>query len=155
MSAIDVEQPPPGDPRWERLAATVRSRRDSLGLTQADLTERGGPSVPTIRQVERASVRGRLTRGTVDAFDRCLRWERGSFDKVMNGKGDPVTDDTAPFEVNVSSDQLEALIRRSVEVRNERTVRLSESAWSNLADIANERNQSILDALETLIDDAH
>lgn len=152
MSLTDVMQPPEGDARWRELAAKVVARRLELGRTQQELADLGGPAVPTIRQVERAGVRGQLKRTTVDKFDRCLGWEPGSFERVMNGRGQPTVANDAPFPVEVASTELATLIRQAVADANERTVKLSHSAWAKLAQIANDRDMSISDALESLIE---
>ena len=69
---------------WEQLGDAVRHRRKELGLTQADVTARGGPSVETVRAVEnkRAGRMGPLSRR---ALERAIEWEEGSIDALLNG----------------------------------------------------------------------
>jgi hypothetical protein len=70
---------------WERLAEAVRDRRRVLKLTQPDVTERGGPSIGTIRGIETGRS-GRLSQRSRRALERALEWERGSVDDVLAGR---------------------------------------------------------------------
>jgi transcriptional regulator with XRE-family HTH domain len=69
---------------WEQLGDAVRHRRKELGLTQADVTARGGPSVETVRAVEnnRAGRMGPLSRR---ALERAIEWQEGSIDALLKG----------------------------------------------------------------------
>src|ERR1700760_3022958 len=69
---------------WEKLGHEVRGRRAELGLTQADVADRGGPSVETLRTVENNRA-GRLSPRMRRALERVLRWESGSTDAVLAG----------------------------------------------------------------------
>nr|WP_050674721.1 helix-turn-helix domain-containing protein [Mycobacterium marinum] len=69
---------------WERLADEVRLRRKQLKLTQADVAERGGLSVATVRTVE-TNRSGRLSRRLRRALERALEWQDGSIDAVLDG----------------------------------------------------------------------
>jgi transcriptional regulator with XRE-family HTH domain len=69
---------------WEKLGLQVRDRRTELGLTQADVSERGGPSVETLRAVENNRA-GRLSPRVRRALERVLQWESGSIDAVLAG----------------------------------------------------------------------
>jgi transcriptional regulator with XRE-family HTH domain len=69
---------------WEQLGDAVRHRRKELGLTQADVTARGGPSVETVRAVENNRA-GRLGRQSRRALERAIEWEAGSIDAVLEG----------------------------------------------------------------------
>jgi transcriptional regulator with XRE-family HTH domain len=70
----------------QKLAAAVVARRKQLQLTQADVEHLGGPSVPTIRNIEHANVnlRGR----TVRALARALQWDSMSVIEVVRGERD-------------------------------------------------------------------
>jgi transcriptional regulator with XRE-family HTH domain len=71
----------------ERLGAYVEARRKELGLSQADLAGRGGPSDTTISKIEL----GRATRilpKTARELDLALRWAAGSSEAIMTG-GEP------------------------------------------------------------------
>lgn len=69
---------------WERLGEEVRHRRKLLRLTQAEVTERGGPSVATVRAIE-TNRAGRLSRRSRRALERAIEWDVGSVDAVLEG----------------------------------------------------------------------
>jgi transcriptional regulator with XRE-family HTH domain len=69
---------------WEKLGHDVRARRTELGLTQAEIADRGGPSVETLRTVENNRA-GRLSPRMRRALERVLGWESGSIDAVLAG----------------------------------------------------------------------
>jgi transcriptional regulator with XRE-family HTH domain len=69
---------------WEKLGQQVRDRRAELGLTQAEVAERGGPSVETLRALENNRSK-RLSPRVRRALERVLQWEIGSIDAVLDG----------------------------------------------------------------------
>ena len=69
---------------WATLGTAVRERRYELGLSQADVTARGGPSVETLRAVEKNRA-GRLTDKLRRALERAIDWESGSIDDILDG----------------------------------------------------------------------
>src|SRR3954451_23689937 len=69
---------------WESLGAAVRDRRTALGMTQGEVSERGGPSVETQRAIENNRA-GRLSPRMRRALERVLEWESGSVDAVIAG----------------------------------------------------------------------
>ena len=69
---------------WAKLGEQVRNRRAELGLTQSAVSERGGPSVETLRAVENNRA-GRLSPRVRRALERVLQWESGSIDAVLDG----------------------------------------------------------------------
>ena len=69
---------------WETLGKQVRERRGELGLTQTDVTARGGPSVEKLRQIENNRA-GRLSALMRGALERALEWESGSVDAILAG----------------------------------------------------------------------
>lgn len=71
------------DMSWEQLADDVRLRRKQLKLTQADVAERGGLSVMTVRNLENNRA-GRLTRRLRRALERALEWPEGRVDAVVD-----------------------------------------------------------------------
>jgi transcriptional regulator with XRE-family HTH domain len=75
---------------WESLGAAVRDRRTALGMTQGEVSERGGPSVETLRAIENNRA-GRLSPRMRRALERVLEWESGSVDAVVaDGVASPV-----------------------------------------------------------------
>lgn len=74
---------------YDALARAVTTRRvDELGLTAVEVQARGGPSVSTLTQIERASGTG-YTLATLAKLDRALGWEPGS--AVGTLRGEPPT----------------------------------------------------------------
>lgn len=69
---------------WGTLGEAVRHRRKELGLTQADVTARGGPSVETLRAIENNRA-GRLGRQSRRALEQAIQWDFGSIDVVLEG----------------------------------------------------------------------
>src|SRR5207248_2194965 len=81
---------------WEDLGVAVRDRRTALGMTQGEVSERGGPSVETLRAIENNRA-GRLSPRMRRALERVLEWESGSVDAVIDG-GLATTVDTKAAE---------------------------------------------------------
>jgi transcriptional regulator with XRE-family HTH domain len=69
---------------WESLGVAVRDRRTALGMTQSEVSERGGPSVETLRAIENNRA-GRLSPRMRRALERVLEWESGSLDAILAG----------------------------------------------------------------------
>ena len=69
---------------WEKLGTAVRDRRTELGLTQTDVSDQGGPSVETLRLIERNRA-GRLSPRIRRSLERVLQWQSGSIDAVLDG----------------------------------------------------------------------
>lgn len=70
-----------------RLGELVAARRLSLGLTYAQIQQRGGPSDTRTRAIENGTGPA-LRSSTLDKLDVALRWEPGSARTVFAG-GDP------------------------------------------------------------------
>lgn len=70
---------------WERLGDEMRLRRKRLKLTQPDVAERAGLSVPTIRRIETSSGTRRLSPQVRRALERAIEWQPGSIDVVLEG----------------------------------------------------------------------
>lgn len=69
---------------WATLGIAVRDRRNELGLSQADVTTQGGPSVETLRAIENNRA-GRLSHKLRRALERAIEWETGSVEAVLDG----------------------------------------------------------------------
>jgi transcriptional regulator with XRE-family HTH domain len=78
---------------WERLGKAVRHRRKELGLNQADVSARGGPSEKTLRAIENNQA-GRLVGKLRRGLERALEWDTGSVEAVLQG-GAPIIVGTA------------------------------------------------------------
>jgi transcriptional regulator with XRE-family HTH domain len=69
---------------WEKVGIAVRDRRTAMGMTQSEVSERGGPSVETLRAIENNRA-GRLSPRMRRALERVLEWESGSIDAILAG----------------------------------------------------------------------
>lgn len=86
---------------WNRLGAFVKQRRASeLGLSQSEVTSRGGPSVPTLRQIENG-VAGNFRAQTFAELEKALQWAPGSAQRILQG-GDPTEARSTDSGVNSS-----------------------------------------------------
>lgn len=73
----------------QALARHVRTRREALELTQADVLARGGPSISTLTAVENPTPGGpAVTRWTLSKLDKALDWTAGSAQVTLTG-GEP------------------------------------------------------------------
>ncbi|WP_054953052.1 helix-turn-helix domain-containing protein [Flaviflexus massiliensis] len=69
---------------YEALAKAVKARRIELGLSQIEVSQRGGPSTTTVSRIEL----GRLPNVSSDSLmklDNALEWSPGSSDAVLQG----------------------------------------------------------------------
>jgi transcriptional regulator with XRE-family HTH domain len=72
---------------WQRLARLAVRRRAELGLTQAEVAQRGPLSLDRVQAIEGAKRTGyRL--GTLLALERALEWGAGSVEAALGG-GEP------------------------------------------------------------------
>lgn len=85
-----------GELDWKRLGDLARRRREDLGLTQAEVQARGGPSVATLRYIESAAQEG--YRGSVlRNLERALDWPPDTIDTILAGGNPPgATGDRRP-----------------------------------------------------------
>lgn len=67
-----------------RLGVYVEARRKELGLSQADLAARGGPSDTTVSKIELGRAQ-RIQAKTARELDDALEWLPGSSEVVMSG----------------------------------------------------------------------
>lgn len=66
------------------LGAVIRTRRASLGLSQADVVAARGPSDNTLRKIERGEP-GPYRAQSTAALDRILKWKPGTTQAILNG----------------------------------------------------------------------
>lgn len=94
--------------RRRALADAVKSRRLQLGLSQGAISERGGPSIVTVRQIEK--ITGPPPSGlTLSGLDLALRWSSGSAQAILDGgKATELPEETSAFPE--ASDVLAAIM---------------------------------------------
>ncbi|WP_081633898.1 helix-turn-helix transcriptional regulator [Terracoccus sp. 273MFTsu3.1] len=76
----------------QALADAVRSRRASMGWTQSDVAERGGPSDTTLSKIESASPSS-LAERTLRRLDTGLGWSPGTARQIYLERGSRVEGD--------------------------------------------------------------
>lgn len=106
---------------WDVLGDEVRKRRRALGLTQVEITARGGPSVETLSALERKRA-GRLSRQSRRALERALEWAPGSIDDVLAGGhpqplGDADITSAAPITQDEVAEERFAVAGRVIEMK--------------------------------------
>lgn len=72
-------------PNLEALGQAVYDRRSQLGLTQDQVTKRGGPSDTTLTKIENATTTP--SPSTLRKLDAGLAWTPGSARRVLDGTG--------------------------------------------------------------------
>lgn len=72
---------------YDRLGERIRTRREALGLTQAQAASSGGVSLPVWGVLERAE-RDSYRTATYRAVERALGWSHGSVEAILAG-GEP------------------------------------------------------------------
>lgn len=78
--------------RFARLMAEeVSHRRNELGLTQAEVEERGGPSRPTQREIEKGRTSEKVQINTLAGYDKALEWPAGTMEQLASGIAQPRT----------------------------------------------------------------
>lgn len=80
-------------PGWGALAYAVQQRRARLGMTQEDISARGGPSTVTVRNIESAAS-GNFRARTLFQLDEALAWGKGTSQEIVEGS----TSYMGPFE---------------------------------------------------------
>jgi len=131
-------------------------------MSQYELAREGGPSAATVRNAEQGQG-GPYRAMTIMAFEKSLRWQPGSFLRVLEG-GDATIDESAPATpARSSSDWARAVAERLDELQarlaaiqasefSARSVEVPEGAWMALTMIANREKVTISEALANAID---
>lgn len=68
---------------WKRVGEYARRRRKELGLGQADIAKRHGPSPALVRQVENGYYAAEMQPAVRRAYERALEWRAGSIDVLL------------------------------------------------------------------------
>lgn len=72
------------EPGYEALAYAVKQRRERLGITQGDATNKGGPSKATMTKVETATGFP-YSKRTYSSLDKSLGWKPGTANGIVTG----------------------------------------------------------------------
>jgi transcriptional regulator with XRE-family HTH domain len=79
---------------WSALGRAVQDRRYQLGLSQNDVTARGGPSHQTLRNIEQGRPGPHHGR-TLANLERVLEWKAGAAVAILGGATAEVDTDQA------------------------------------------------------------
>ncbi|MFE7315638.1 multiprotein-bridging factor 1 family protein [Streptomyces sp. NPDC057555] len=71
---------------WKRLAVAIRRERERQGLSQAELAERAGVSVGSVKNAETGTAPKRRKPYTLTHIETTLGWEPGTVDDIVEGK---------------------------------------------------------------------
>jgi len=85
---------------YEALGRAVKERRIQLGMSQLDVSQRGGPSTTTVSRIELGRLPN-ISQDTLLKLDNALAWRSGSSALVLEGgKPDKPDAETAIRHVN-------------------------------------------------------
>ncbi|MEU2867774.1 helix-turn-helix domain-containing protein [Streptomyces olivoreticuli] len=74
---------------WKRLGVAIRRERERQGLSQAELAERAGVSVGSVKNAETGSAPKRRKPYTLALIETALGWESGAVDSILEGQPRP------------------------------------------------------------------
>jgi transcriptional regulator with XRE-family HTH domain len=96
------------------LAEAVKQRRLELGLAQGELAGKGGPSLVTVREIEKGRMRS--PQGlTLSRLDKALDWPSGTAARAARGLPvAPVADTARPVGLGLD-DEAEGLTAEQIE----------------------------------------
>ncbi|ANZ17480.1 helix-turn-helix transcriptional regulator [Streptomyces noursei] len=71
---------------WKRLAVAIRRERERQGLSQAELAERAGVSVGSVKNAESGTAPKRRKPYTLTHIESALGWQPGTVDDFLRGE---------------------------------------------------------------------
>ncbi|MEU5417730.1 helix-turn-helix transcriptional regulator [Streptomyces sp. NPDC020667] len=74
---------------WKRLGVAIRRERERQGLSQAELAERAGVSVGSVKNAETGPAPKRRRPYTLALIETALGWESGAVDSILEGQTRP------------------------------------------------------------------
>ncbi len=100
--------------KWDAVAAAVRGRMTDLDMTQAELSQRAGLALMTVRELQRNLQPRRRSPRTLAAVSEALGWAPDHLAKVLAGDdpADPDADDPVLAELDAIKDQLTVITDR-------------------------------------------
>jgi transcriptional regulator with XRE-family HTH domain len=122
-----------------RAGALLRTRREELGLTQADVVAQGGPSAMTLRGIENGT--GAAPKAwTLASLERVLGLPRSTYDALLDG-GDlpPMVDADVGETLRRQAAQLMSQADRAVrghDIASVRSMRLPDDLWDKAVEEA-------------------
>lgn len=154
-------QPASGDPRWVSFGEIVRNRRHALGLSQHELTLRGGPSAATVRYMENAQA-GPFSGKTITDTEKALGWSDGDFLRVLLTGVEPTIVENEATNVVGIEESIAGIHRKLDELAadgvtsspGKRMVPVPEIVWIQVSELANSRDITIGEAVSQCIAEA-
>lgn len=122
------------NPDWQRLGEYVTRRREQLGMTQADVDAAKGPSVATLRKIEKGGApEGSYRGGVLASLERALQWPAGAVDRILGGSEPDITG-TQPTvnRPNLADDQLVQYEVKLTQIRDDTTRSPALRAWARI-----------------------
>lgn len=164
--ALTVSDPPPlaasgllclSDERYtvtvmSQLGDWVKERRLELGMTQADVSARGGPSHQTMRNIEGEGDVPPIRTFTASRLEQALQWKQGSVIRAIKYGEKPEARDTTV------EDQLTQMLRllgqkQSAEVpTHTMSFRLPKSLHDQVVKYAQENGNSVSEVVREAVE---
>jgi transcriptional regulator with XRE-family HTH domain len=88
---------------WEAVSAAIAARMAELELTQADVAQRAGVALMTVRELQHNLRPRRRSPRTLAAMSEALGWSKGRIEEIATG--------TAAVDTSGGLDQVRAEIR--------------------------------------------
>lgn len=99
---------------WDAVAAAIQDRLMELDMTQAELAQRAGVALMTVRELQHNLKSRRRNPRTLAAVSVALGWPSEQLAKVLDGQGveDPDVGDPVLAELDAVKEDLTAIHRR-------------------------------------------
>lgn len=73
------------DERWKSLGVAIRTRREMLGMSQADLARAADLSDATVRKIEKGEP-GNYRSPNLRRLEAAIQWEPNAFEAFLTGR---------------------------------------------------------------------
>lgn len=99
---------------WDAVATAIKSRLEELDMTQAELAQRAGVALQTVRELQHNLTPRRRSPRTLAAVSEALGWPADHLVAVVSGAnpGDPDADDPVLVELDTIHEALKVITGR-------------------------------------------
>jgi transcriptional regulator with XRE-family HTH domain len=99
---------------WDAVAEAIRARMADLDMTQAELSQRAGVALMTVRELQNNLKPRRRSPRTLAAVSEALGWPADHLTAILGGAEpeDPDADDPVLAELDEIKEQLTAIASR-------------------------------------------